>query len=348
MRILIATIQVPFTFGGAEILSKQLRKALISEGHEAEIVSVPFKWYPPERILDHILANRLLDLSESHGLPIDRMIGLRFPAYLISHPNKILWILNQYRTAYDLWDTPYNDLIHYPNGFQVREMIRRVDRQLIPEANAVFANSRNVANRLRQFCYIESTPLYHPPLNAEHFYVSEAEDYLFYPGRISSIKRQSLVLEALAMTRLPVRVYFAGVPDTPPFYAKLKELAHRKQVDHRVKWLGFISEEEKHRYYALSRAVVYPPFDEDYGIEVLEAMLSSKAVITCADSGGPLEFVRHEVTGFISEPSPSALADVFDKIWDNPNIVKSWGEAGRELYDSMDITWSNVTDRLLA
>ncbi len=182
MRVLITTVQVPFTSGGAEIHANQLQKALIEAGHEAEIVSVPFKWYPPERILEHILANRLLDLTESNGVPIDKMIGLRFPAYLIPHPNKVLWILHQHRTAYDLWDSPYGDLIHYPNGLQIREAIRRADRQIIPQSKAVFANSRNVANRLKQFCNIESTPLYHPPQGAEHFYISEPEDYIFFPA----------------------------------------------------------------------------------------------------------------------------------------------------------------------
>ena len=146
----------------------------------------------------------------------------------------------------------------------------------------------------------------------------------------------------------PVRVCFAGVPDAPAHASELKDLAREKQVHHRVKWLGFISEEEKHRFYAQAKAVVFPPLDEDYGYVTLEAMLSSKPVITCTDSGGPLEFIRHEETGLISKPTPSALADAFDRIWDNPKIAKSWGEAGRDLYDSMDITWSNVTERLLA
>ena len=88
MRILIATVQVPFVRGGAEIHAKGLRSALRAEGHEAEIVAVPFKWYPPERILDHMLACRLLDLTESAGTPVDRVIGLKFPAYFVPHPHK--------------------------------------------------------------------------------------------------------------------------------------------------------------------------------------------------------------------------------------------------------------------
>ncbi len=56
MRVLIATVKVPFVQGGAELHAEGLRKALCAEGHEAEIVALPFKWYPPERILEQMLA----------------------------------------------------------------------------------------------------------------------------------------------------------------------------------------------------------------------------------------------------------------------------------------------------
>jgi hypothetical protein len=160
MRILIATVQVPFIRGGAEIHAEGLRDALVQAGHEAEILAIPFKWYPPEKILDHMLACRLLDATEVAGTRVDRLIGLRFPAYLIPHPNKVLWILHQHRTAYDLWDHTLSDLVHYPNGSQVRDAIQQADRKLIPEARAVFANSHNVAQRLKRYCDIDATPLY--------------------------------------------------------------------------------------------------------------------------------------------------------------------------------------------
>ncbi len=132
MRILIATVQVPFIRGGAEIHAEGLRDALVQAGHEAEILAIPFKWYPPEKILDHMLACRLLDVTEVAGTRVDRLIGLRFPAYLIPHPNKVLWILHQHRTAYELWDHTLSDLVYYPNGSQVRDTIEQADRKLIP------------------------------------------------------------------------------------------------------------------------------------------------------------------------------------------------------------------------
>src|SRR5205823_9782786 len=87
MRVVIATVQVPFIRGGAELHAEVLREALLAAGHQAEIVAVPFKWYPAQTILDHMLACRLFDLSEVAGTRVDLLIGLRFPAYLIPHPN---------------------------------------------------------------------------------------------------------------------------------------------------------------------------------------------------------------------------------------------------------------------
>ena len=176
MRVLIATVQVPFVRGGAEILASGLEQALRAAGHDSEIVAIPFKWYPPERILDHMLACRLLDLTESCGNRVDRVIALKFPAYLIPHPDKVAWLLHQHRTAYELWAHELGDLIRYPNGTAVRDAIRQADQRHLGEAKAVLTISANVSQRLKRFCNIDSEPLYHPPRDAERFYCAACED----------------------------------------------------------------------------------------------------------------------------------------------------------------------------
>lgn len=348
MRILIATTHVPFIRGGAEAHAEGLRDALLGEGHEVEIVAVPFKWYPPEKILDHMLACRLLDLSEVAGVPVDLLIGLKFPAYLIPHRKKVLWILHQFRTAYELWDHPLGDLIYSPNGDEVRDAIREADRRIIPEAHKVFANSGNVAKRLHDFCGIDAQPLYHPPPHAEKFYLRPAEDYLFFPSRLCHPKRQALVLHGLAKTKQKVRVRFAGTADNPAYADELKSLARRLRVADRVEWLGQITEEAKRDHYASARGVVYPPIDEDYGYVTLEAMLAAKPVITCHDSGGPLEFVEAGKTGLIADPNPECLATSMDQFWSKPDRAQRMGEIGRERYDSLGITWKNAVRKLLS
>ena len=86
MRILICTTQVPFTRGGAESHVEGLQRALIEAGHQAETVALPFKWYPPSEIMRSAMAWRMLDLSAANGQPVDLIIGMKFPAYVVAHP----------------------------------------------------------------------------------------------------------------------------------------------------------------------------------------------------------------------------------------------------------------------
>jgi glycosyltransferase involved in cell wall biosynthesis len=348
VRIVIATVQVPFVSGGAESHAAGLKAALEREGHEAEIVTVPFNPAEPERIADQMLACRLLDLTEIHGTRVDRLIGLKFPAYLIPHPNKVVWVLHQHRAAYDLWDYPFEELSASPRGVIVREAIRRAD-QLLAEARTVFANSRNIANRLGHFCGINATALYHPPPHADEFFCADkTEDYFFFPSRLSASKRQSLVLEALAHTREKVKVRFAGVADSPEYGKRLKQLAAKLGVEARVEWLGHVTEKEKRENYARAAAVIFPPVDEDYGYITLEAMLSSKAVVTCDDSGGPLEFVSPRKTGLVAKPTPAALAEALDELWRDRTLAAKLGRTGRENYERLGLSWSEVVKKLLA
>jgi glycosyltransferase involved in cell wall biosynthesis len=347
VRIIIATVQIPFVSGGAESHAQGLKSALIAEGHDAEIVTIPFNPTVPEHIPGQMLACRLLDLTEIHGAPVDRLIALKFPAYLIPHPNKVVWVLHQHRAAYDLWNYPFEDLSASPRGILVREAIRRADQQLA-EAKAVFANSKNVAERLSHFCRVSAVPLYHPPPNAESFFCAdETDEYFFFPSRLSASKRQSLVLEALALTKEKVKVRFAGVADSPEYEKRLKLLAEKLGLESRVEWLGFVTEEEKPEAYAKAIAVVFPPTDEDYGYVTLEAMLSSKAVITCEDSGGPLEFVSHQKTGLVTKPTPPALAEALDQLWQERKVAANYGRAGRDSYGQLKLSWSEVVRQLL-
>ena len=348
MRVVVATVQVPFARGGAELHAEGLRDALAAAGHEADIVAVPFNPSPPDRIPAQMLACRLLDLTESNGVPVDVVIGLKFPAYLAAHPRKVLWILHQHRPAYDLWGQTYGDLIYAPAGVQIRQTIRQADTQLIPQARGVFANSRNVARRLKEHCGIDSAPLYHPPRHAEQFRCEAAEDYLFFPSRLAAIKRQYLIVEALARTRRPVRVRFAGAADFPPYQRELQALARRLRVEDRAEWLGQVTEEDKRRLYARALAVIYPPRDEDFGYVTLEAMLSAKPVLTCTDSGGPLEFVQPRQTGLVAEPTADDLAAAMDELWQERRQAQAWGRAGRAHYERLGITWPKVVQRLLS
>ena len=347
MRVAVATVQIPFIRGGAEALAEGLCDALRNAGHAAEIVSVPFKWYPPASIPQQVLACRLLDLTESMGTRIDRLIGLKFPAYLIAHPDKVLWLLHQHRGAYDLWEQHWGDLYGQPGGEEARDVIRSADTRLIAQARRVYAISPNVAGRLRQFNGIEAEPLYHPPPLAGRYHRAPAGDYLLMPSRLNGVKRQDLVVEAMGLTRQPVRVVFMGAADDAAWAYGVMARAEAIAPG-RAAWLGAVTDERKVELLSAALAVLVPPLDEDYGYVTLEAMLSAAAVITCMDSGGPVAFVEHGQTGLVCEPDPAALAGAMDALWADRPRALAMGQAGLDRYQALGLSWDHVVQCLLA
>ena len=100
-KVAICAAQVPFVRGGAELLSEELKKELIIRGFNAEIIQLPYKWYPKEQILNSALAWKFIDLTESNGEKIDLVIPTKFPSYVVQHHNKVTWLVHQLRQIYD-------------------------------------------------------------------------------------------------------------------------------------------------------------------------------------------------------------------------------------------------------
>ena len=123
MRVAVCAPQVPFVRGGAELMADDLVAALRRRGHEAELVTIPFKWYPGARVLDQAFLWRLVDLTESDGRPIDRVIATKFPAYCVRHPNKVAWVLHQFRQAYDYDRTELGQFSESPEDRATRRAI---------------------------------------------------------------------------------------------------------------------------------------------------------------------------------------------------------------------------------
>jgi len=340
MRIIIPSIQVPFIRGGAELMINGLKKALINFGHEVEIVTLPFKFFPESYIDNLIDIWKNLDFNEFNGYKIDKVIALQFPAYYVKHHNKSLWLMHQHRVVYDL----YKKELANKQLEKLRQKIYFNDENELLKIKDRYCMCQNIANRLKTYNNIDATPLYHPPANEEKFYCEESYNYIFYPSRLEELKRQELLIKAMQYTKSPVVAIIAGIGGQYENYLKLIE---KLNVKSKVSLIGHISEEEKFVLYARSLGVVFVPYDEDYGYITLEAMLSAKPVITCKDSGGPLEFVKDKETGFIIEQNPKELAEKIDWLYYNKQKAKEMGKSGLYVYKNKNISWNNVVNTLL-
>nr|WP_298375211.1 glycosyltransferase family 4 protein [uncultured Halomonas sp.] len=340
MRVLVTANLVPFLHGGADYHIEGVTRALKAHGHEAELLRFPFRFQPESdihRLMEYV---ETLDFTAPNGQAIDRTISLQFPGYGVNHPEHVVWVMHQHRAMYELWE----DDKATKEQRELRKAIHAFDKRHLSRAKALFANSRRVAERMATYNDLTARPLYHPPFDAQRFYCDEDWGYVFCPSRLESLKRQDLLIEAARHLKSPVRILIAGSGGQAERYQRLIE---KHKLSDRVRLTGRFSEAEKRAWYAHSLAVFFGPKDEDYGYITLEAMLSSKPVITCEDSGGPREFVQHDETGWVLPAEPEAIAATIDEAYANRERSAQMGRAGLDAYHRAGIGWPQVVERLL-
>lgn len=347
MRIAIATVQVPFITGGAEILTNMLLDELRKRGHQAEVITIPFKWYPSKQLINCMMMGRMMDLTEVNGEKIDCVIAMKFPAYYTKHENKVLWLMHQHRQAYDLWGTEYGDLHTLSEGNKIKSLITNCDNEYINESKKVFTIAKNTSDRLKKYNGINSKTLYHPPLNYEKLHCEDYGDYIFYASRIDPIKRQRLLVEAMKYCKTEVKAVIAGGGSKAEI-DYINNLIKKHGLEKKVKMAGFISEEDKINYYANCLGIYFGAYNEDYGYITLEGLFSEKPVIVHIDSGGPLEFIEDGYNGFIVEDDARIIAEKIDFLYDNKNEARRLGKNGRQSLMDKNMNWDHIISQLLS
>ena len=340
--VVVCEAQVPFVHGGAELHARGLVDNLKRRGYRAERVAVPFKWYPKEELLTQIAAWRMLDISEANGERIDLAIATKFPTYFARHPNKITWLFHQYRAIYDLCGTPYSEFTHSEADVRLRDRLIELDTGALRESRALFSNARNTADRVSKYNGLTAETLYHPPPLAGKLKSGRSGDYFLSVGRLEGNKRVDLIIRALAHVDRRWKLIVVG---EGPLRKDLEATASSAGVADRVTFTGGVDENALVDLYARAAAVVFPPYDEDYGYITLEAFLSRKPVVTTTDAGGPLEFVTDGVTGCIAAASPESLGAAMSKTVADPKRAAAMGDAGYERVRG--ISWDDAIDRLM-
>jgi glycosyltransferase involved in cell wall biosynthesis len=339
--VLIAAAQVPFQRGGAEWHVEALHRELLARGFRAEVVQVPFQWTPRTEAFRSCLSWRLLDFTHAGGVPIDLVIATRFPSYAARHPNKVLWLFHPFRQAYDLHEAGIDGFADDDEGRRLRAEFIELDTRLLKECRRVFTTSRNNADRLRRFNGVEAEVLRLPLQEPESWRCEAWEDYVLWVGRLETLKRPELAVRAAAYLPLSARIVVVG---QGALAEPLERLAVQLGVSGRMEFRHWVDEETLKRLYARCSAVLYAPYDEDYGLVTLEAFQSKKPVVTTFDAGGVLEFVTDGETGIVVAPDPSPVGTGLRRLLENKEEARRMGERGFDLV--RPLSWQNVVDRL--
>ncbi len=345
MKVLIINNMAPFVSGGAESMATHLKTNLEVAGHEAEVLRIPFQWEPATRIPSQMLMARSLMLQN-----VDHVIALKFPAYLIPHPSKTLWLVHQYRQAYDLHDAGHTNLPSGQSGADLRHLIKNADDECFRGARRIFAISDVTQRRLAHYNGFASEVLRAPINDPEIFTGGPSRGYIFAGGRINAAKRQHLLVEAMASTSRDVQLIVAGPPDSVEDATRLHEAAERLGVRDRVRLdLRFLERSEYAAYINGALAVASLPFDEEsFSYVAMEAAIAEKALISTTDSGGVLGLAQHGRTGWVARPDATSLGEAMSAVYAHPKRARDFGVAAKACWEAYNITWPATVEALLS
>ncbi len=343
-RIAVVTSSPPMVEGGHLVIARSLVQALREAGHAADIVVTPQNRFG--RQASAYLATWLTDVGTANGEPIDQVISLRYPSYAVRHERHVCWLNHTMREYYDQWDR-FSGLLS-PQG-RIKERIRRrfihaADRYLLTHnVRKLFVQSRTIQQRLAIWPELRPTVLYPPPPQRP-YRCDGYGDYVFMISRLTPLKRADLLVQALSKRQAAgIRCVIAGEGEEE---ARLRVLIERLGLDGRVSLAGRLSDAEVLDHLARCRAVVFPPFEEDYGFVTAEAFASRKPVVTCRDSGGPAELVEDGVHGFVCEPTAPSLAIALQTLMENRDQAEAMGAAA--FAAGAKLNWADAVRALTA
>ncbi len=343
-RIAVVTSSPPMVEGGHMVIARSLTQALRDAGHDADIIVTPQNRFG--RQASAYLATWLTDVGSTDGRRIDQVISLRYPSYAVRHEKHVCWLNHTMREYYDLWERFSGTLGRRGllKARAKRTAIHAADRYLLGRnVQKLFVQSKTIQQRLAIWPEVRSTVLY-PPAPQRPYRCDGYGDYIFMISRLTPLKRADLLIEALSTPEgAGIKAVIAGEGEDR---ARLDALVATRQLQGRVKLVGRLSETEMLDHLARCRAVCFPPLQEDYGFVTVEAFASRKAVVTCADSGGPAELVANEVNGFVCDPRPESLASALRKLTDDAAMGERMGSAAFDA--GAELNWADAVRRLTA
>ena len=328
--------------GGAEIHLHEIFGRLARQGHTVDLVSSGWPGAAPEAELDGMRVRRVAGrhtFALRARSAVRRLLAVNRYDVVVEDINKLPLFLA------GLTDRPFCALVPHlfgPTAFReaswpIAAVVWAAERP-IPRAyrrawfHAISESTRD--DLVRRGIAAERVTVIYPGVDAEWYApdatVARADAPTFlYVGRLKRYKGVEIALRALALawaTRPDLVLEVAGQGDDR---ARLERLAGSLGIREGVRFLGFVSEEEKRRRLRRAWALVFPSPKEGWGIANVEAAACGTPALA-SDSPGLRESVRDGETGFlVPHGDTQALAQRMLALAADPGLVARLGRAGR-------------------
>jgi phosphatidyl-myo-inositol dimannoside synthase len=238
------------------------------------------------------------------------------------------------------------------NSHRDSKMPRRLMEQVLRGARWLIANSEYTRRQAIDLGISASKiHVLHPPVAPpsepseldisldERLRIEPTSRVLLTAGRLFPRKGHAQVLHLLAELRDRYPDLHYVITGEGEYRRTLERLAEDLEISDRVRFLGFISEEELHALYR--RCIVYiSPSDDDhgdvegFGIAFAEAGMHGKPVLA-GRSGGVEEAVRDEQTGLLVNPRDhNDLRSALVRLLDSPGLRDELGKQAKHLVET--------------
>lgn len=182
----------------------------------------------------------------------------------------------------------------FTNTF-LEKIWKRWDKRAAQRCDRIAAISEVVKKRVKKYYDYDADVIY-PPVEVskikEGKKVNRKEDWFLYLGRVETYKGVDLAIKACHRAGVPLKI--AGEGD---HFDAMRELVKILNAKGLVKFLGYVTEEEKINLLSRTKALIFPVRDEDFGIVPVEANAAGTPVIAYREGG---------VTETISEKNPKS------------------------------------------
>jgi glycosyltransferase involved in cell wall biosynthesis len=342
--------------GGAELHLREVFSRVIARGHQVDLLCSSWEGASQRGDFDGIQVHRV---GSRHTYPF--VARRYFDKNLRSNNyDVVIEDLNKVPLFTPLWGLPrVIALVHHLFGSTAfREasapvaaavwlserpiglVYRKVPFEAVSSSTANDLVARGIPRHSIRVIYngVDSSRL--TPNAAER---SEAPLFV-YLGRLKKYKRVDVVIRAFG--ELNVSNATLEIAGTGDYRASLEALVKSLRLSDRVKFLGFVPEEEKVHLLrrAWSTALASPK--EGWGISNLEAAACGTPVIA-ADSPGIRESVIDGETGFlVPQEDANAMAAAMRGLVVSPGLVDVLGAAGRRFAETF--TWERAANETIA
>jgi glycosyltransferase involved in cell wall biosynthesis len=326
MRILLCNYEYPPLGGGGGVISKHLAEDL-AERHEVTVITSQGPGTPAEAIENGVRVIRVPVFARRQKSTANIVSMFAYIPMAIQAGKRLMKTekFDVINTHFALPTGPAGDALakygNIPNiltllGGDIYDpskitsphrhyLLRAWVRRILRNADVVIGDSQDIVDNMNRYFTMDVEGIRIPlaiqrpvftPATREKFGFADDEILLATVGRLVGRKAiDQLIASVQALGNDKVRLVVIG---SGPLDETLKEEARKRGVDDKVRFMGFVEEEEKFQLLEMSDIYVSTSQHEGFGLVFLEGMHCGLPVV-CYDRGGQIDFLTNDETGYV-------------------------------------------------